>query len=333
MPTTVTKTVKSSGGNYTSLVSFEAGEQRDLVAADEIAEAECHGFDDNAAGNCVFDGWTTDATRFIRIRAPAGEYPTMPTASGKYRLIGNGDNPLQFAVDYVRVERITVMTSGSFSGGIICIGSWGFGSREGIHIIGCLLAHNATTTGDSGYGLILPSTDADHDIRVINTVVYRDPAISVAANDGIRVYGGARIYNCSVAGKFGTGISGFYGANNPTVRNCLSYGATTADFWDSFNTKEHNASKDGTAPGANSLTSIADPFVDYNGGDLHLKAGSSLIGAGKDLSADADYPFAIDFDGQGRLVPWHIGADHRHPVMIIDFARHPNHKLARRLAV
>lgn len=43
MATEVIKTIKSSGGDYTTLHAFKAGEVRDLVAADEIAVAEVSG--------------------------------------------------------------------------------------------------------------------------------------------------------------------------------------------------------------------------------------------------------------------------------------------------
>ena len=52
MPTTITKTVKSAGGDYTSLQSALSGEARDLTAADQIAVFECYSMADTSAA-CV----------------------------------------------------------------------------------------------------------------------------------------------------------------------------------------------------------------------------------------------------------------------------------------
>jgi len=75
---------------YTSLSAWEAGEQRDLTATDEIAVARIEGVWTNPDTTAVtIDGWTTDATRYIRI------YTTLEARHGgvwsdaKYRLSVN----------------------------------------------------------------------------------------------------------------------------------------------------------------------------------------------------------------------------------------------------
>ena len=42
MATEIVHTIRASGGDYTTLSAWEAAQQRDLVAADEIAVAECY---------------------------------------------------------------------------------------------------------------------------------------------------------------------------------------------------------------------------------------------------------------------------------------------------
>jgi len=56
-----TKTIKSSGGDYTSLTAWEAGEQADLVALDRVAVAECYDFE-SVESPISINGWTTDVT-------------------------------------------------------------------------------------------------------------------------------------------------------------------------------------------------------------------------------------------------------------------------------
>jgi hypothetical protein len=74
---TITHTIKpGGGGDYTSLNSWETAQARDLVSADEIAEASCYSGGscvDSASNFQITGGWTTDATRFCRITAPSAE--------------------------------------------------------------------------------------------------------------------------------------------------------------------------------------------------------------------------------------------------------------------
>ena len=49
--------------------------------------------------------------------------------------------------------------------------------------------------------------------------------------------------------------------------------------------------------------------MDAAGRDYHLAATDlGAKGFGANLSADPTYPFAVDFDGLTRTVPWDIGA-------------------------
>src|SRR3990170_1219772 len=84
MATTVTKTIKSSGGDYTSLSAWEAGQQGNLVTADQIQVAECYSMLDTSI--CVINGWTTDATRYIEIKTPVSERHDGKWNTSKYRL-------------------------------------------------------------------------------------------------------------------------------------------------------------------------------------------------------------------------------------------------------
>ena len=43
MATEIVHTIAASGGDYTTLAAWESAQQRDLVAADEIAVAEIDG--------------------------------------------------------------------------------------------------------------------------------------------------------------------------------------------------------------------------------------------------------------------------------------------------
>jgi hypothetical protein len=92
MATVVTRTIRPSGGDYTSIESWQAGEQRDLVAANEIARAECGSFTDPAIGFSLL-GWTTDGTRHVIIEAaPEARHNGVWDAPNRYRLHMTGTN-------------------------------------------------------------------------------------------------------------------------------------------------------------------------------------------------------------------------------------------------
>ena len=61
MPTDVTVSVKVSGGDYTSLIAAEAGEQRELDVLDEQSIIELFPMEDTSS-DITFAGWTTDDT-------------------------------------------------------------------------------------------------------------------------------------------------------------------------------------------------------------------------------------------------------------------------------
>jgi hypothetical protein len=73
MTTESIKTIKSSGGDYTSPAAWEAAEQRDLVATDEIAIAECYDdFSGAVVGNLLPVNWTTSSVNKIIFRNANG---------------------------------------------------------------------------------------------------------------------------------------------------------------------------------------------------------------------------------------------------------------------
>jgi hypothetical protein len=110
VPTTITKTIKPSGGDYTSLSAFVSALPADLTMADQIWQAECYVMEDTTP--VVLSGHTTDATRYIRIYTPLSQRHNTLAGTG-YRLQANSFNAALKIVDaYVRVEGIA-FTHGS----------------------------------------------------------------------------------------------------------------------------------------------------------------------------------------------------------------------------
>ena len=131
--------------------------------------------------------------------------------------------------------------------------------------------------------------------------------------------GATYCYNCTahtcVADTTGQ-AHGFYLVTTCTNGVATDTGgtATTTNDFTTIGTPTYNASSDSTASGTGSITSIttADQYVSTVGGseDLHLKEGSSCIGAGTDL-VDTPTGVKTDINGANRdsgSTVWDIGA-------------------------
>lgn len=301
MPTLRTVTVKSSGGDYTSLSAAEAGEQADLVTLDRQLDIACYAMEDTA--RVLFDGWTTDATRYIRVYTPASERHDGKWNASKYRL--NITTAAFFtATDFLelhtRVEglQISVTPDGN---GRIAVGMTG-----GCRIGGCVIRSLAGSF--SGQRGIVSDHSLGH-AYVYNNVIYSD---SRSTGDGVSLSTGnftykPFVYNNTIH-NFNVGLQRDAGngvvAKNNLVQSCTTcYGST----YDAAST--NNVSEDATSPNA-SLRNRSATFVDEASFDFHLASGDTAArDAGADLSADAALSFTTDIDGQTRSGTWDVGAD------------------------
>ena len=93
MTTTITKTIKSTGGDYNSLTNWEIGQKANITAAgnDTIQVAVVDGgFNSSAANLVITTGWTTDPTHYIEIRAATGQEHTGVWSTSKAYMSSNG---------------------------------------------------------------------------------------------------------------------------------------------------------------------------------------------------------------------------------------------------
>lgn len=303
MATTITKTVKPSGGDYTSLSAWEAGMQKDLVAADEISIAECYSMSDTTS--VVIDGWTGDATRYIKIYTPPAERHNGVWNTGKYILAPASGVVLQISESYVRVYGLQINTA---SIGILVTGGSSSGDVNGDIYIGYnIIKSNGTAANTTGIDIYYVYSSNHY---IFNNIIY---GFSAFSNEGIQVDdvdATAYIYNNTIYNCY-RGIQ----ATNGTIIavNNLSYNNSVADFNGTFTTSNYNFSKDATAPGANSIHGTADAktpdFTSTTSGseDFHLLSTSDAIGVGTDNPGSGLY--TDDIDGVTRSTSWDIGAD------------------------
>lgn len=291
MPTTVVKTIRASGGDYTTLSAWEAANQGDLVTADEVRVAEC--YNDWATGlddRLVIDGSTTDATRYLRITVAAGHRHTGVPQSGFFVKKNVGyDTLLRDSDPYTRLEWLDLENTNSNGQALY--------ANAGSGIYSNLIAK---TAGTSQYVVGL----FGQNITIHGALVYGGGR-GVEINSTIA----ANIYN-SVATGCAKGFN--TGSELVVLKNCVAYNNTTnySGTFAAASTNNATSSASDDAPGASSVVGITSAdFVAAAGNDYHLAAGSALIGAGVNLYAD----FQTDIDGDAwpSSGSWDIGFDYR----------------------
>jgi len=308
-----TRTVKSSGGDYTSLSAWEAGRQADLTGlGPEIAECSTALADTTAV---VVDGWTTTAADYIEIKAVDGSWASPLWSTSKYRL-SLSSGALQVNEHYTRVRGLQIeqsslsdiagcVSNGNVSGGLLFDSCHCRAAAGGTHLGVAINVHS-------------------NGLNIAASVVVNCLAIGNWGNDG---FGGnifvraelaidlVSVYNCTTyGGRRSIRLRAGRADSDVVAKNNLFIGATST-YHDSVGTGVNNAfdasTKGGTDTGAIDLTATADAaiFTDQPSGDYSLVTASAAKDVGVNLSADSAYAFSVDIDAQARVAPWDVGAD------------------------
>jgi hypothetical protein len=316
MPAVVPRTVAASGGDYTSLEAFNVGEARDLVTADEIAQAVCEAFADTNTQVTFNTGWTTDADRHVHIVAAAGAEAQMPwEPTNAYRLVGPiaaGTTCLTLSVHAV-VERIQIeLHQYSFpqnqagvmvSGGVSLV-------MDGCVIRGVEHVDNTGPFHGASIGDGSPFHIRNTYFLDFNGTSGADAWAFKNSTNGATRY----LYNCTAI-NCNRGFDESLSFSPVVLKNCHadSRGITGAiNFGATYHADSTNNASDLTdAPGTDSRNSQTFTYEDAGAGDWRLTAADA--GArehGADLSADSVHPFSTDFFGTTRPQgsAWDIGA-------------------------
>ncbi len=292
--------VASSGGDYTSLSAAEGDNAGDMVTATEGEQFNCEDFADTTA--CLFGGWTSDATYYLRVFAVDNHGGSYSTSS--YRLEINAASAvidLQDGTDNAHIRGIQLSNAHDTGSGLFVKG---VGAGQPTIVEKCIL-RNTEGAPTSGSGMYSAATG---EVKIINTLIY----------DFYRGFHSDRdhsshkwwLYNCTAYGMVDAGFR-VSGTNAVVIaKNCLANGNGT-DFTTLFDTGSvNNASEDGTEPGTSGQTGAVS-FANEGADDFHLAAsGADTVAQdnGVDLSADGDYAFSDDIDGDTRTF-WSIGID------------------------
>jgi len=298
-----------------------------LVSADVILNIPCY-YDTGADTTTVtISGWTTDATRYIKIYTP---YNTSTECNQSQRHNGKWDDAKY---------RLEISTATYF----IVI------SNPNVLIEGIQGKRTAAVTNNGQGGFLIYNAGSGCDIRISNNILVGNTSASSYGNVAIEIYDDANSYQSGTAKAWNNIIYDFknssggpvamsvydaqgnftlYAYNN-TVQNC-NYGYTRSsgggtfvaknniaqDCTDGFNgtfdaSSNYNLSDIASdAPGANSRNSTTVTFVDKANKDFHLAStDTGALNYGTDLSADANLALSDDIDAQTRSGAWDIGAD------------------------
>lgn len=306
MPTLRTVTVKSAGGDYTSISAAEAGEQGDLVTLDRQLDIECYASAAGDSTQCTINGSTTDSTRYIRVICPAGERHAGIWNAAKYHISvttsGSPGGCITCSDDFTRIEylqaRNTRASPPDFNGAIYvdavnclvnaCLGRDGFNSFDigaGGNEIRNSIGYGGTNTGCKLTGAASGASFAYNGTFIGGTYgMSVDSTVNYAVAKNVYVHG--------TTFGFGPSAGGIV-----TKVNCTS----------SDTTATNNSGGGGATNCTDSIAHSTANFTNVTAGseDYHIPTGSALKDDGVDLSGQ----FTIDIDGDTRGATWDVGAD------------------------
>jgi hypothetical protein len=276
-------------------------ERGDLVAADVWLEIICatNGNADTAQVSEIAANWTVDATRYVHVKAAEGHRAGTSWNVSKYRI--------DVAVDYGAAVRSTVPYFRAT--GIQARNTAAQLYSTGFNFGPLPLASDIRLDGVFTHGNYANGIFGDG-----GTYTFRN---CVSVGNGAKGFllefgtGGATgtIDNCTAVANGEEGISTGSWSNTVAVRNCYSGGNTGDDFVvEGDSSLSACYSEDGSEATSTAAyaTGSGARFTNVTSGseDVALQAGSTLIGAGTDLSGS----FTTDITGKTRSVPWDVGA-------------------------
>jgi hypothetical protein len=309
-----TVTVKSSGGDYTSLNAALAGESTNLVSTlDGILTIECYAMGDTTAVD-TGTGYTTDADHYISILTPAAERHPGKWDSNKYYLSlgpGYGVGIITIREAYVRIVGLQIENTKAQNDSPIGIRLNVGTTTSDIRIQSNLIvATGATTNHESAIGILI---SGDVTARIGNNVVWNF-ATSVLYSSYVaqNIYLYANTIIGTNSSNYGENLqgSGTYKYRDNIIQNCATCFGINMD--GKLDDSSYNISSDDTSP-QSGLRSLTVSFVDSTNAtirsrDYHLAAADTAAkDAGESLASDTDFALSVDIDGDTRTND--IGAD------------------------
>lgn len=309
MPTTVTKTIGSTG-DYTTPQAWEDACPANLVTNDEIWRGECQNQEFSSSSTILtIAGQTTDATRYVVLTTVSGasfiDHADKLTNALRYNA-SNGAamttsvtyaHGVVVSTSYTRISKLQIRATGNTSYGAISLGS------------NCLI-EQTIIDGQTG------AASLNSNSKAINCLaISRSTDANVAGFATPNFGTGVECYNCTAIkpsdiGTYGRAFQTSYGSM--TIKNCAGLGFTS--FYGVYGgsagaSGNNNASTTTISFGTSNQESLtyADQIEQPNattGLDCRTKSGADLIDTGADLSASG---VTTDIVGTARGATYDIG--------------------------
>jgi hypothetical protein len=307
MPTTVTRYVDTAatiGGDgqsqahsndaqghraYKSLSEWEAGEQKDLVTADEIHEVYCAGSSRDTIA-CTVAGWNdTGPSNYVLIAGdPAapdndGANPNEAFSEQHYRIGGIDGHALTMSINSWRMQDFQIdhqsptngraalrIVSINPSNGTVDMKLWR--SRIRWNAAETIANHDAIQANDPDIVLDIRNCVVEWDrggsaeaaaLFDCNVTVFN--SVFTGADQGIQINGGtAAITNCALFDNDDDFFDNSGGTASITIDHCASDDGDGADAVD-------------ISPGASEADGWNDAFTDYANGDYSIRNAASVL--------------------------------------------------------
>jgi hypothetical protein len=300
-----TKTIGSSGKDYTSIASWLSSWVPSTLTEPEIAVC----YDPSDSAQIDISGKTTSAANYIKIVADASVRHAGAYDAGKMKISwsGTGNCIRITGVNYVRLEGLQFYKSSGTSSSVYCES---LSASSDIRVEQCIsrgVFANSTEGISSGSGCI----------TVANCVMFDHggAAGAYAANGTTSMLVlNCTFYNCNRAVMYDGATASVVTA----INNIAAASAWTATFRNDGTTwgtgTDYNASSGGSSTSdvtGKTHDQYARTFTFINTGSFDFHLNTSDTGAkalGTNLSGYA-YPISIDIDYQTPDSTWNIGAD------------------------
>ncbi len=300
-----TKTICTSGCNYTTLNAWEAGEEG-ILTEPAIAQIT-GGFQDTTA--VTINGWTTSATNYIYIYTTSAARHSGKWDASKYSLVVSVaySGVIVISDPYARIDGLQIENTRAKGDNPLGINVTATAtSSSNISISNNIVRASGTGTAGTNTIGINPTTG-------LNLYVWNNISYDWGYNLGIGYISTAVnviVYNNTLIDGVVAGMYwGFNNAPNVRVYNNLVQGSATNYNINFVDASGNNLSQDTFSPNADYRSRVVT-FVASSTDDFHLAStDTSAKDAGTDLSSDAFLAFSTDIDGETRSAPWDIGAD------------------------
>jgi hypothetical protein len=302
--TQLKKTVKPSGGDYTSLEACMNANEQDLVAADKYFDVEIDGTWSSADTTaCTIHNYNTDATRYINIYTTSAARHQGVWSTSYYRLALTG-----YAIGLtITANNVTIAGfQTSVLDGQWCIWVNATGVQD--VRLSKIIATVSSANPGNGFGLITSSGASGSKVYLMNSIIYHCAAQG-SYRAGIRSADANGTLYCYSVTAVNNSRNFERNAGTLICKNCIGQTADEGDYVGVSAGSDYNLSMDATAVGATHYDSKTVTFVSAS--NFHLgSTDTEAIDKGVDTSGEsAPLNFSDDIDGVARSGTWDLGAD------------------------